>query len=106
MLIRRLLKGKECLGGAPFVPSVPATLLTDGTVSRLEAWFRAVWRQKEMHWSLSDLRVGCGSPAGVEKGSARVERWAQAILLCGERGEMCFHWLHNSNLAKQDQNPC
>lgn len=65
MLIRKLLKGKECLSGAPFVPSVPATVLTDGTVSRLEAWFRAVWWQEEMHRSLSDLRVGCESLTGV-----------------------------------------
>lgn len=69
-----------------FVLRAPAMLLTDGTVSKSEAWFRAVWWQEGMHPSLSDLRVVCGSLTGVEKGSARVERWAQSIMR-----EMCFH---------------
>jgi len=55
--IRRALKGKACLSGAPFVPSVQAVLLAGGTVSRSEAWFRAVWWQEEIHWSLISERV-------------------------------------------------
>lgn len=36
-------------------------------------------------WSLSDLRMDCGNPTAVAKGSVRVGRWTQAVLLWGER---------------------